>query len=81
MEQDNTYSLKHHYFQHVVNGNLKDDTIFNGILEAKVLAKTREIKGIGMQNLKHNEDVNPVFSLIHAISPRACRELSKHFTL
>ncbi|KAJ6609546.1 hypothetical protein B0H10DRAFT_1954552 [Mycena sp. CBHHK59/15] len=34
-----------------------------------------------MQNFKHNEDVDVVFSLIHAISLRDYRELSKHFTL
>ncbi|KAJ6555302.1 hypothetical protein B0H10DRAFT_1657585, partial [Mycena sp. CBHHK59/15] len=50
---DNNYSLKQRYVQHVLNGDFKNDTIFNGIIEAKILAKTREIKGLGMQNFKH----------------------------
>ncbi|KAJ7610673.1 hypothetical protein DFH06DRAFT_1016533 [Mycena polygramma] len=67
--------------QHVLNGNFKNDTLFNGILQAKVLAKDREMKGLGKQNFKHNEDVDAVFSLIYAISPRAYREISKHIPL
>ncbi|KAJ6608853.1 hypothetical protein B0H10DRAFT_1815010 [Mycena sp. CBHHK59/15] len=81
MAEDNEYSLEHRFFQHVVNGDFKDDTVFNGIVQAKVLGKTREIKGLGKQNFKHNEDVDAVFGLIHAISPRAYRELSKNFNL
>ncbi|KAJ6622832.1 hypothetical protein B0H10DRAFT_2214142 [Mycena sp. CBHHK59/15] len=78
---DNTWSLERRYFQHVVNGDFKDDTVFNGIVEAKVLGKTREIKGLGNQNFKHSEDVDAVFGLIHTISPRAYRELRKHLNL
>ncbi|KAJ6620455.1 hypothetical protein B0H10DRAFT_1624166, partial [Mycena sp. CBHHK59/15] len=68
---DNNYSLERRYVQHVLNSDFKNDTIFNGIIEAKILAKTREIKGLGMQNFKHSEDVDAVFGLIHAISPCA----------
>ncbi|KAJ6620030.1 hypothetical protein B0H10DRAFT_1746096, partial [Mycena sp. CBHHK59/15] len=46
-----------------------------------VLGKTREIKGLGKQNTKHNHDVDAVFGLVHAISPRTYRELTKHFPL
>ncbi|KAJ6558971.1 hypothetical protein B0H10DRAFT_1967125 [Mycena sp. CBHHK59/15] len=34
---DNTWSLECCYFQYVVNREFKDDTVFNGIVEAKVL--------------------------------------------
>ncbi|KAJ6606934.1 hypothetical protein B0H10DRAFT_1956731 [Mycena sp. CBHHK59/15] len=34
---DNTWSLEHCYFQYVGNREFKDDTVFNGIVEAKVL--------------------------------------------
>ncbi|KAJ7604607.1 hypothetical protein DFH06DRAFT_1386901 [Mycena polygramma] len=78
---DNNFSLERRYVEHVLNGNFKNDTVFNGIIQAKVLAKDREIKGVGKQNFKHNEDVDAVFSLIHAISPRAYREISKHIPL
>ncbi|KAJ7163961.1 hypothetical protein C8R43DRAFT_946774 [Mycena crocata] len=81
VSENNEYSLEHRFFQHVVNGDFKDDKIFNGILEAKILAKTREIKGVGMQNFHYNEDVDAVFGLIHAISPRAYREIAKHIPL
>lgn len=79
--QDNNYSLERRFFRHVVNGDFKNDTLFTGIIQAKVLAKSREIKGVGMQNFKHDEDVDAVFGLIHAISPRAYREIAKHIPL
>ncbi|KAJ7127909.1 hypothetical protein C8R44DRAFT_873680 [Mycena epipterygia] len=42
VSEDNEYSLERRYFQHVINGDFKDDTIFNGIIQAKVLAKALE---------------------------------------
>jgi hypothetical protein len=81
LRQDNEWSLERRYFQHVVNGDFKDDKVFNGIIQAKVMAKDREIKGVGMQNFKYNSDMDAVFGLIHTISPRAYRELSKHFPM
>ncbi|KAJ6601653.1 hypothetical protein B0H10DRAFT_2230357 [Mycena sp. CBHHK59/15] len=48
-------------------------------VEAKILGKDREIKGIGKQNFKYNEDLDDIFGLVHTISPSAYRELSKHF--
>jgi hypothetical protein len=59
----------------------QDDKVFNGIIEAKILGKTRELKGRGMQNFRHNEDVDALFGLIHAICPRAYREISQHIPL
>ncbi|KAJ7797820.1 hypothetical protein B0H13DRAFT_1467961, partial [Mycena leptocephala] len=41
----------------------------------------REIKGLGQQNFKYNEDLDAVFGLIYAISPRAYREVSRHIPL
>jgi hypothetical protein len=64
-----------------LNGDFKDDKVFNGIIEAKILGKAREIKGLGNQNFKHNEDVDNLFGLVHSISPRAYREISKHIPL
>ncbi|KAJ7148708.1 hypothetical protein C8R43DRAFT_1236758 [Mycena crocata] len=81
VSEDNQYSLERRYFQHVINGDFKNDTIFNGIIQAKILGKDREVKGLGKQNFKHNEDVDAVFGLIHAISPRAYREIAKHIPL
>ncbi|KAJ6530897.1 hypothetical protein B0H10DRAFT_1973510 [Mycena sp. CBHHK59/15] len=69
VSEDNNYSLKQRYVQHVLNGDFKNDTIFNGIIEAKILAKTREIKGLGMQNFKHSEDVDAVFGLFMQSAP------------
>ncbi|KAJ7436725.1 hypothetical protein B0H11DRAFT_2255972 [Mycena galericulata] len=56
MSEDNTYSLERRYINHVLNGDFKDDKVFNGIIQAKILGKTREIKGLGNQNFKHDED-------------------------
>ncbi|KAJ7150342.1 hypothetical protein C8R46DRAFT_1358417 [Mycena filopes] len=78
LSEDNEFSLERRYFQHVINGDFKDDKVFNGIIQAKVMAKDREIKGVGMQNFKHNSDLDAVLGLIHTISPRAHRELAKH---
>jgi hypothetical protein len=64
-----------------LNGDLKDDKVFNGIIEAKILGKARQIKGSGNQNFKHNEDVDNLFGLVHSTSPRAYREISKHIPL
>ncbi|KAJ7310133.1 hypothetical protein DFH08DRAFT_974490 [Mycena albidolilacea] len=81
MNEDNSHSLERRYIQHVLNGDFKDDKVFNGIIEAKILGKTRELKGHGMQNFRHNEDVDALFGLIHAICPRAYREISQHIPL
>ncbi|KAJ7723264.1 hypothetical protein B0H16DRAFT_1334240 [Mycena metata] len=79
--EENVHSLEKRYIIHVLNGDFKDDKVFNGIIEAKILGKAREIKGMGNQNFKHNEDVDAVFGLVHSISPRAYRELAKHIPL
>ncbi|KAJ6471521.1 hypothetical protein C8R45DRAFT_1165330 [Mycena sanguinolenta] len=81
MKENNSHSLARRFIQHVLDGDFKNDKVFMGIIEAKILAKTREIKGCGMQNFKHNEDVDALFGLIHTISPRAYREISKHIPL
>ncbi|KAJ6482001.1 hypothetical protein C8R45DRAFT_831472 [Mycena sanguinolenta] len=79
--EDNNFTLERRFAEHVVAGNFKNDTVFNGIIQAKVLAKDREIKGKGRQNFKHNEDLDAIFGLIYAISPRAYREVAKHIPL
>ncbi|KAJ7467786.1 hypothetical protein B0H11DRAFT_1732704 [Mycena galericulata] len=81
MSEDNAYSSEHRYLHHVLNGDFKDDKVFNGLIQAKILGKDREIKGLGNQNFKHNEDVDALLGLIHSISPRAYREYSKHIPL
>ncbi|KAJ6484794.1 hypothetical protein C8R45DRAFT_829642 [Mycena sanguinolenta] len=45
------------------------------------MAKDREIRGKGMQNFKYHTAMDEVFGLVHTISPRAYRELQKHFPL
>ncbi|KAJ7165277.1 hypothetical protein C8R46DRAFT_1277431 [Mycena filopes] len=81
MSEDNPHSLERRYITHVLNGDFKDDKVFNGIIQAKVLAKTRELNGRGNQNFKHDEDVDALFGLIHSISPRAHAEIAKHIPL
>ncbi|KAJ6603972.1 hypothetical protein B0H10DRAFT_1821753, partial [Mycena sp. CBHHK59/15] len=75
------FSLEHRFFQHVVSGKFKDDSVFRGIIQAKVLAKDREIRGVGNQNFKYDTDIDALFALIHTISPRAYWELAKHFPM
>ncbi|KAJ6540255.1 hypothetical protein B0H10DRAFT_2245184 [Mycena sp. CBHHK59/15] len=65
ISEDNEFSLEHRFFQHV----------------AKVLAKDREIRGVGNQNFKYDTDIDALFALIHTISPRAYWELAKHFPM
>ncbi|KAF7346851.1 hypothetical protein MSAN_01824400 [Mycena sanguinolenta] len=79
--EDNDFTLERRFAEHVVAGNFKKDTVFTGIIQAKVLAKDREIKGKGRQNFKHNEDLDAIFSLIYSISPRAYREIANHIPL
>ncbi|KAF7334369.1 hypothetical protein MSAN_02376400 [Mycena sanguinolenta] len=81
LAEDNEYSVERRYFQHVVKGNFKNDQVFTGLLQAKVMAKDREIRGTGMQNFKYDTDMDEVFGLIHTICPRAYHELQKHFPL
>ncbi|KAJ6632070.1 hypothetical protein B0H10DRAFT_2206481 [Mycena sp. CBHHK59/15] len=66
---------------HVINGDFKDNTVFTGLIEAKILGKDREIKGLGKQNFKYNEDLDAIFGLVYTISPSTYWELSKHFNL
>ncbi|KAJ7078625.1 hypothetical protein C8R43DRAFT_1143365 [Mycena crocata] len=79
ISEDNEFSVERRYFQHVIDGDFKDDKVFNGLIQAKVLAKDREIRGVGKQNFKYDSDLDSLFGLIHTISPRAYRELAKHF--
>ena len=44
-----------------------------------VLAKDREIKGLGMQNFRYNADYEEFMRLIQMISPRAYRTISLEF--
>ncbi|KAJ7255123.1 hypothetical protein B0H12DRAFT_1071051 [Mycena haematopus] len=81
LAEDNEFSVERRYFQHVVSGKFKDDKVFTGIIQAKVMAKDREIRGKGLQNFKYDSDMDAVFGLVHTISPRAYRELGKHFPL
>ncbi|KAJ7433411.1 hypothetical protein FB451DRAFT_1419699 [Mycena latifolia] len=81
ISEENEWSLECRFFQHVVSGKFKNDTVFRGIMQAKVLAKDREIRGVGNQNFKYDTDMDTLFGLIHTISPRAYRELAKHFPL
>ncbi|KAJ6589575.1 hypothetical protein B0H19DRAFT_924454, partial [Mycena capillaripes] len=79
--EKNEFTVERRYVEHVLQGNFKNDSVFSGIIQAKVLAKDRETSGRGNQNFKHNEDVDAIFGLIYAISPRAYREISKHIPL
>ncbi|KAJ7229028.1 hypothetical protein GGX14DRAFT_616418, partial [Mycena pura] len=79
--EDNEYSNELRYVKHVLNGDFKDDNVFRGIVATKVLAKERQLKGRGMQNFKHSEDLDALGSMIHVISPRSYRELSSHLVL
>ncbi|KAF7345674.1 hypothetical protein MVEN_01587100 [Mycena venus] len=45
--RDNNFSVERRYVEHVLNGSFKNDSVFNGIVQAKVLAKDRELKGLG----------------------------------
>ncbi|KAJ7687303.1 hypothetical protein B0H17DRAFT_1180926 [Mycena rosella] len=81
VSEDNEFSLERRYVHHVINGDFKNDTVFNDILQAKILGKAHEIKRHGNQNFKHDEDVDAVFGLVHAISPRAYRKIAKHIPL
>ncbi|KAJ7834880.1 hypothetical protein B0H14DRAFT_3461731 [Mycena olivaceomarginata] len=81
LAEDNEYSVERRYFQHIVGGKFKNDKVFTGIIQAKVMATDREIRGKGMQNFKYDTDMDAAFGLIHTICLRAYRELQKHFPM
>ncbi|KAF7335957.1 hypothetical protein MSAN_02309100 [Mycena sanguinolenta] len=81
LAEDSEDSVERRFALDVVNGKFKDDKVFTGILHAKLMARDREIRGKGMQNFKYDTDMDSVFGLVHTISPRAYRELRKHFPL
>ncbi|KAF8135367.1 hypothetical protein K438DRAFT_2123021 [Mycena galopus ATCC 62051] len=53
MSEDNDHSLERRHIIHVLNSDFKNDKVFNGIIEAKIMGKDRELKGLGNQNFKH----------------------------
>lgn len=46
-----------------------------------VMAKDRELRGVGMQNFKYSPDLNNLMHLLHMTSPRCYRNLNQHFKL
>ncbi|KAK6992640.1 hypothetical protein R3P38DRAFT_3430332 [Favolaschia claudopus] len=79
--QNNEHTPERRWVQHLLSGKFKDDKVFYGLLELKMMGLEREIKGLGKQNFKYNEDVDAFFGLVHTTSPRAYRELAKHFPI
>ncbi|KAK7058169.1 hypothetical protein R3P38DRAFT_3547667 [Favolaschia claudopus] len=81
LAENNEHSLERRWVQHLLSGKFKDDKVFLGLVELKVMGLEREIKGLGKQNFKYNEDLDAFFGLVHTTSPRAYRELAKHFPI
>ncbi|KAJ3714523.1 hypothetical protein C8R42DRAFT_591508, partial [Lentinula raphanica] len=68
-----------HYVHHVLQGNFKDNTVFQGLVNAMVIAKDRELKGKGMQNFRaYLPKFNEFLSTMHTVSPQAYCMFSTH---
>jgi hypothetical protein len=74
--QDSPEPLMRRFIQHVHSGHFKDAKVFIGLVEAMVVAKDKELRGHGMQNLKYNPHFNAFMHLVRTISPQAYRMLS-----
>ncbi|KAF7319655.1 hypothetical protein HMN09_00306000 [Mycena chlorophos] len=79
--EDNQDSLIQRFIQRILRGDFKDDKLLFGIMRVKVLERMRLEEGKTMKNFKHSEDLDAIFGIVHAISPRCYRELKKHIPL
>ena len=69
------------YVRGVLSGEYKGDDLFASILQAMVLKRDKEERGVGMQNFKHAPDLVEFAHIIHTHSPKAYDFLKGHLPL
>ncbi|KAF9019705.1 hypothetical protein BDZ89DRAFT_958998, partial [Hymenopellis radicata] len=67
------------FTQHVIDGHFKENKVFLGLVETLVVAKERDLRGVGLQNFKYPPDYREWIELVRTISPRLHRNMSLHF--
>jgi hypothetical protein len=74
-------SLCVRYAQGVLEGKYQDNKIFTGLVEAMVLARDRQERGVGMQNFEYTPALDEFAHQIAIVSPEAYRMMQKSFQL
>ncbi|KAF8905727.1 hypothetical protein CPB84DRAFT_1823080 [Gymnopilus junonius] len=65
----------------VASGQYKGDDMFGYLLQAVVVKRDKEIRGVGMQNFKHKPDLVEFAHIIHTHSARAYNSLREFLPL
>ncbi|KAJ7222307.1 hypothetical protein GGX14DRAFT_558396 [Mycena pura] len=65
----------------VIAGHFKDHKIFLGLVETMVLAKDRQLRGVGMQNFPYPPDFREWGAWIRMSSPRTYRNMAQQFRM
>ncbi|KAJ7200399.1 hypothetical protein GGX14DRAFT_572153 [Mycena pura] len=63
------YSVEVGFVRRVINGEFKDNDVFRAILRNKMAAMLRAEAGKGMQNFRHDQNVDAIMGLIYSVSP------------
>ncbi|KAJ7208611.1 hypothetical protein GGX14DRAFT_566827 [Mycena pura] len=75
LAQADEYSVEVGFVRRVINGEFKDDDVFRAILRNKMAAMLRAEAGKGMQNFRHDQNVDAIMGLIYSVSPHCHRIL------
>ena len=71
IQQDKSNSPMIRYCKGVVSGKYKGDDMFGLLLQAVVIKREKEARGVGMQNFKYAPDLVEFAHVIHAHSAKA----------
>jgi hypothetical protein len=69
------------YTRGVLAGKYKGDDLFASVLQAMVLKRDKQERGVGMQNFKYTPDLVEFAHIIHTHSPKAYEFLRDHLPL
>lgn len=69
------------YVKGVLDGKHKDDNLFGTLLQAIVLKRDKEARGVGMQGFKFAPELTELAHITFTHSPRAYESLRHHFPL
>lgn len=69
------------YAKGVLDGKHKDDNVFGTLLQAIVLKRDKEIRGVGMQGFKFAPELIELAHITFTHSPRAYESLRHHLPL
>ena len=69
------------YTQGVLAGKYKGDDLFVSVLQAMVLKRDKQERGVGIQNFKYTPDLIKFAHIIHTHSPKAYEFPRDHLSL